>query len=163
MGEDGANDRVQKFSPTGGFITKWGGTGTGDGQFNTIGGAVGIDFDSSGNVYVVDHGNARIQKFSPTGAFLLKWNAAVGGVGAWDISVDSQDNVYVSYLYSHHITKFTADGASVAATIGSGPGTANGQFGTGPSEGPLGIAVNPTTGLVYASRYFKQTNAVLWS
>ena len=30
---DSGNSRIQKFTPTGTFITKWGSLGTGDGQF----------------------------------------------------------------------------------------------------------------------------------
>ncbi|MBI4311130.1 MAG: HYR domain-containing protein, partial [Chloroflexi bacterium] len=54
------NHRVQKFTPAGAFLTKWGGYGSGDGQFAY---PRGITVDGSGNVYVVDQYNHRIQKF----------------------------------------------------------------------------------------------------
>jgi tripartite motif-containing protein 71 len=63
-----SNNRIQKFTPTGGFMTKWGknggdGTaGSGNGEFN---GPSKITFDSSGNIYVTDTQNYRIQKFGP--------------------------------------------------------------------------------------------------
>ena len=53
-------DRVQEFSSTGTFLTKWGSAGTGDGQFNT---PQGITVDAGGNVYVADTLNQRVQKF----------------------------------------------------------------------------------------------------
>ena len=69
---DTYNNRVQNFSPTGRFITKWGCPGSGDGQFN---GPMGIAVDGSGNIYVADTFNNRIHKFSPDGAFITKWVA----------------------------------------------------------------------------------------
>jgi DNA-binding beta-propeller fold protein YncE len=51
---DTNNHRVQVFTGTGTFVRKWGGTGTGDGQFNA---PTGIVVDGSGNVYVADTNN----------------------------------------------------------------------------------------------------------
>jgi DNA-binding beta-propeller fold protein YncE len=59
---DGGNNRIQKFDSNGTFITKWGISGAGDGQFEQ---PTGIAIDSLGNVYVVDRGNSRIQVFAP--------------------------------------------------------------------------------------------------
>jgi hypothetical protein len=56
-------DEIQKFSPTGQFITRWGSGGSGDGQFDS---PQEIAVDSRGNVYVADSGNHRIQRFKPT-------------------------------------------------------------------------------------------------
>lgn len=53
------NDRIQKFSSTGNFIRKWGSYGSDDGQFGRV---IGIIVDSSGNVFVAEHGNHGIQK-----------------------------------------------------------------------------------------------------
>ena len=57
---DSGNNRIQKFDPNGTFITKWGTSGSGNGQFD---GPDGIAIDDSGNVYVADWNNNRIQKF----------------------------------------------------------------------------------------------------
>ncbi len=59
---DIGNSRIQKFTSTGTFITKWGSGGSGDGQFYY---PFGVTVDSSGNVYVADTFNNRIQKFKP--------------------------------------------------------------------------------------------------
>jgi PKD repeat protein len=59
---DYENDRVQKFTSVGTFVTKWGMTGGGDGQFYE---PTGIAVDTSGNVYVADQNQNRIQKFFP--------------------------------------------------------------------------------------------------
>jgi DNA-binding beta-propeller fold protein YncE len=60
---DSENHLIQKFDSNGNFITKWGSTGTGDGQFYCPN---DITIDSSnGYVYVTDSGNHRIQIFVP--------------------------------------------------------------------------------------------------
>ncbi|GAB6283872.1 MAG: hypothetical protein STSR0009_00710 [Methanoregula sp.] len=47
------------------FVTKWGSSGTGDGQFDA---SYGVAVGSSGNVFVTDELNKRIQKFAPSSA-----------------------------------------------------------------------------------------------
>jgi NHL repeat len=59
----GYNARVQKFDGNGNFITKWGSTGTADGQFNV---PIGIAINSKGLVYVTDNKGARVQIFAPS-------------------------------------------------------------------------------------------------
>ncbi len=56
------NGRIQKFNSTGTFLTKWGSSGSGDGEFNS---PYGVAVDPAGNVYVADTDNDRIQKFVP--------------------------------------------------------------------------------------------------
>jgi hypothetical protein len=62
----GPNNRVAKFDKDGRFITHWGSTGSGPGQFN---GVKAIAVDAQGNVYVADAGNKRIQVFDGQGTF----------------------------------------------------------------------------------------------
>ncbi len=57
------NNRIQKFRPSGTFITTWGSLGAGTSQFN---GPSGVAVASTDHVYVVDQGNNRIQKFHET-------------------------------------------------------------------------------------------------
>jgi DNA-binding beta-propeller fold protein YncE len=63
---DSGNDRIQIFTSTGTFITKWGSLGRADGQFHApIGVGVvflGVDIFSE-RVFVADTGNKRIQVF----------------------------------------------------------------------------------------------------
>ena len=49
---DHFNDRVQQFDSAGTFVTKWGTSGNGNGEFD---GPVGIAVDNSDHVYVSDH------------------------------------------------------------------------------------------------------------
>ena len=72
---DSGNHRIQKFTSTGTFITKWGSLGSGDGQFNEPG---GVAVDALGNVYVGDSNNFRIQKFALRAAPELSWLDATG-------------------------------------------------------------------------------------
>ena len=64
---DVENNRVQKFTSSGQFLTKWGSHGRGDGQFES---PFSIAVDDSGNIYVTDSGDAQVQKFSSSGTFL---------------------------------------------------------------------------------------------
>jgi len=91
---------VQKFTGNGTFVTKWGGNGA-------FVNPMGIAFDSSGNVYVVDQVHQRIAKFTSEGTFILDWGS---GFNPTDIAIDSSDNVYVTEMYDSRIAKFTSDG-----------------------------------------------------
>jgi len=57
---DTYNHRMQKFDSDGNFLTMWGSSGVGEGQFYY---PSGVAVDSAGNVYVADTYNHRIQKF----------------------------------------------------------------------------------------------------
>ena len=71
----GTNNRIAKFDKDGRFISHWGSTGSGQGQFN---GVKGLAIDAQGNVYAADAGNKRIQVFDANGKFLREF----GNVGS---------------------------------------------------------------------------------
>jgi hypothetical protein len=54
------NERIQKFSSSGVFISKWGNYVWGDGQ---LPGTWGIAIDSSGNIFVTDSLNHGLKFF----------------------------------------------------------------------------------------------------
>ena len=58
---DNGNSRIQKFTTSGTFVTKFGSFGAGNGQFNNL---MGVAVGGAGTVYVADSGNSRIQEFS---------------------------------------------------------------------------------------------------
>jgi len=93
---DEDNDRVQKFTSDGEFITKWGSDGSGDGEFLW---PSGIAVDGSGNVYVADTRNHRVQKFTADGEFITKF----GGHGLLahpeDVSICPDGKVYVATIH----------------------------------------------------------------
>ncbi|HEX6214445.1 MAG TPA: peptidyl-alpha-hydroxyglycine alpha-amidating lyase family protein [Vicinamibacterales bacterium] len=70
----GTNNRIAKFDKEGRFITHWGSTGSGQGQFA---GVKALAIDAQGNVYAADAGNKRIQVFDGDGKFLREF----GNVG----------------------------------------------------------------------------------
>ena len=92
---DTYNNRVQKFTSSGAFVTKWGGEGAGNGQFVSV---CAIAVDGAGNVYVGDQ-TMRIQKFSSTGTYLTQWGSYGTGNGKFmslgGIAADGSGNVYV--------------------------------------------------------------------
>ncbi|MCF8145706.1 MAG: 6-bladed beta-propeller [Deltaproteobacteria bacterium] len=143
---DTGNDRIQKFSSTGGFITKWGTKGPGDGEFSY---PYDIAIDGQGNVYVADAANNRIQKFSSAGEFITKWGNEGSANGEfshpYDIAIDDQGNVYVAEYMNNRVQKFTSSGAFILKW--GSTGSADGQF-----SGPHGIAIDDQ-GNVYVAEY----------
>jgi len=79
MPVDMDNHRIQKFTSSGTFITKWGFYGTGDGEFNS---PSGIAVGASGNVYVADYYNNRIQVFGYDTPALTSLTPSSGAVGS---------------------------------------------------------------------------------
>jgi tripartite motif-containing protein 71 len=104
---EGGNNRIQKFTSEGTFITKWGSKGDENGQFRN---PLGVAVDSSNNVYVADTGNDRIQKFTSEGTFVTKWGSNGEGDGQFlapiGVAVDSSNNVYVADGGNTRIQKF---------------------------------------------------------
>ena len=109
---DTHNNRIQKFTSRGAYLSKWGTRGTNAGCFDY---PQGLATDNSGNVYVADTHNNRVQKFTATGAFLNQWGELGSGVGEFDspysVAVDSAGNVYVADAHNDRIQKFNSDGA----------------------------------------------------
>ena len=124
---DAANDRIQKFTASGSFISTWGTSGSGDGQFSF---PQGLDTDAAGNVYVSDSGNDRIQKFDSSGLFLTKWGTSGTADGQMKnplgLAVGPTGDVYVSDSMNDRIQKFTSTGTFI--TKWGSEGSGNGQF-----------------------------------
>lgn len=89
-GHGEGNDRVIKFSPEGEFITAWGHTGSGPGEFDT---PHAIAMDSQGRLFIGDRGNNRIQIFDQDGNFLEEWKQFGRPSG---IYITQDDTIYVA-------------------------------------------------------------------
>ncbi len=84
------NNRIVKFSSDGTYITEWGETGSGPGQFHT---PHALAMDSQGLLYVGDRSNRRIQVFDQDGEFLRDF---YGFGRASGLSIDSNDMLYIA-------------------------------------------------------------------
>jgi len=116
---DTRNNRIQKFSNNGVFLSLWGSRGHGAGQFIN---PYGIAIDANDDVYVAesstsslaDTANHRVQKFTSDGTFLLAWGTKGIGDGSFNtprgIAVDGPGNVYVAEWGNSRVQKFTGDG-----------------------------------------------------
>lgn len=103
---DEGNLRIQKFDSNGNFLTKWGSSGSGNGQFkwNEISSGIGgIAVGSDGSVFVSDH--ERIQKFNSDGDFISSFTTE-SGVGG--LASDVAGNIYART--GQKIYKFNSSG-----------------------------------------------------
>ena len=139
---DSANNRIQKLSPDGALITKWGTYGEADGQFRV---PRWMAIDGNGDVYVTEADFNRIQKFTANGEFIKKWGSSGSGDGQIDrvagIATDSSGNVYVVDLGNYRIQKFSSKGVFI--TKWGSHGSGDGEFAMIEGEPPnAGITID---------------------
>jgi DNA-binding beta-propeller fold protein YncE len=133
---DTGNGRIEKFSPTGSFITSMG-------LFEA---PSGIAVDHGGNIYVAEIGYKHsVQKLDPEGKFLAEWKGPVPGFyGPRRIAIGRDESVYVVDQGRTRIVKFSSDG-QVRTSWGS-KGNGDGQF-----DDPTSVAVDTTNNKVYVA------------
>jgi DNA-binding beta-propeller fold protein YncE/4-amino-4-deoxy-L-arabinose transferase-like glycosyltransferase len=137
---DTGNARIEKFSPTGAFLTTIGSKGGGHGQ---LADPNGIAIDRSGNIYVAEiDSRHRVQKLGPNGTFVAEWAPEL--YGPRRIAIGPDNSIYVVDQGRNRIVKFNPDG-EVLAVWGSG-GSDNGQF-----SDPTSVAVDPSTNKVFVA------------
>jgi sugar lactone lactonase YvrE len=137
---DTGNGRIEKFSPTGTFLSIIAAKGSGHGQ---LADPNGIAIDRSGNIYVAEIGsNSRILKLGPDGTFVAEWAPALYGPRRIAIGLDG--SIYVVDSGRNRIVKFSPDG-QILSSWGS-EGSGDGQF-----SGLSSVAVDPTTDKVYVA------------
>jgi hypothetical protein len=141
---DQYNERVEKFTSNGTYVTQWGSLGNGNGQFNN---PLGVASDGASSVYVVDQFNGRVEKFTSAGAYVTQWGTVGSGNGQFSqptgVATDPLGDVYVVDGGNNRVQKFTSTGAYLTQWGSTGSG--NGQF-----NFPLGIAVD-IAGSVYVA------------
>lgn len=118
---DRDHNQIVELSANGSEIHRFGGPGTGAGQFEMPSDvAIGPD----GNVYVADTRNDRIQEFSliPHWHYLYQWGSPGNGPGQFDrlvsIVVDRRSNIYVSDYFGNRLQKLDPSGPPIWQTDG---------------------------------------------
>ena len=139
---DTDNARIEKFAPTGSFLSSTGIKGNGYGQ---LGAPNGIAVDRAGNIYVADAAKHVVEKLAPDGNVIAEWKGPDPGFyGPRRIAVGADDSIYVVDQGRTRIVKFSRDG-KVVATWGS-KGTGDGQF-----DDHTSVAVDAKTNKVYVA------------
>ena len=139
---DTNNGRIEKFSPTGTFLSTMGIKGIGYGQLDAPN---GIAIDKPGNIYVADASKHVVEKLASDGTVVDEWKGpAPGFYGPRRIAVGPDDSVYVVDQGRTRIVKFSGDG-QVLRTWGS-KGNGDGQF-----DDPTSVAVDAMTNKVYVA------------
>ena len=139
---DTNNSRIQKFSPTGSFLTSMGIKGIGYGQ---LGAPNGLAVDHASNIYVADASKHVVEKLAADGTVVDEWKGpSPGFYGPRRIAVAPGDLLYVVDQGHTRIVKFRPDG-QVLAVWGT-KGTGDGQF-----NDPTSVAVDPKTKKVYVA------------
>ena len=139
---DTNNGRIQKFAPSGVFLSLFGKIGRNAGEFQE---PCGIAVDTTGNIYVADVANHRVQKLTSEGNFIAQWKGPEPGFyGPRDVWVTADNFVYVVDQGHARIVKFNTNGGVVA--VWGSPGQGDGQF----SE-PTTVAVDGKNDRVYVA------------
>ena len=139
---DTNNGRIEKFAPTGTFITNIGSKGTGYGQ---LGDPNGIRIDRAGNIYVAEASNHRIQKLTADGSFVADWRGPDPGFyGPRKIAIAPDQSLYLVDQGRTRIVKFDQNLKSLAVWGQKGKG--DGQF-----DDPTSVAVDSATNKVYVA------------
>jgi sugar lactone lactonase YvrE len=99
-----------------GFVTAWGGSGSGNGQLFI---PYDVAVDSAGSVFVADTYNHRIQKFDSNGGFLTTWGSQGYAndqfVYPSGIDTDASGNVWVADTNRGRIAEFDGNGNYLAS------------------------------------------------
>ena len=139
---DTNNSRIEKFSPSGVFLSSMGIKGIGYGQ---LGAPNGIAIDRAGNIYVADASKHRVEKLAPDGTVIDEWKGPEPGFyGPRRIAIGRDDSVYVVDQGRTRIAKFSLDGRVL--TVWGSKGSGDGQFNDHTS-----VAVDAKTNKVYVA------------
>ena len=140
---EASNNRIQKFSVSKrSFISKFGSSGKGEGQFSN---PHGICIDPEGKVFIADNSNHRIQVFNEDDSFAYSFPCQQS---PWGLAFDHQGHLHVVTNSSNCIQVFTPEGTSITS------------YGSGTLSSPAGIAID-AQGYIAISQY-NGSNSYLW-
>lgn len=113
------NHRIQKFSPSGAFITMWGHGGQADTP-DAFWGPRGITVDEKGRVFVTDTGNQRVVVFDANGNPITQFGSLGMEAGMMDepvgIALDAEGRVYVADTWNQRVQVFAPDADGLTYT-----------------------------------------------
>ena len=132
---DQGNSRVQKLTTQGKFLSKFGSSGSGDGQLST---PREICIDPKGLIYISEYGNNRISVFKADGTFDHHITGNLNDPRG--IAFDSSGNLHVASYGNSSVIVFTPEGKESMT------------YGSGVIQNPSGIAIDPE-GYVFISEY----------
>ena len=116
---DSGNDRIQQFDANGSFLSKFGSSGSNDGEFNS---PWGISIDNNGTLLIADWGNNRVQRMDTNGQTLQTIGRAGNQNGELNhpsFAIEDRDgDIYVADWGNHRVQIFEADGIYMATLIG---------------------------------------------
>jgi tripartite motif-containing protein 71 len=144
---DAVNDRIEEISAEGAYVTQFGSTGAGNGEFNEP-----ADLTvAEGELYVSDYANNRVEEITETGSYLgqigSKGKAAGQMEGPFGIAANpTTGDLFVADSKNNRIEEFTPAGKFLAE-FGS-PGVGKGQFNV-----PAGLAIN-SSGVLYIPDFY---------
>lgn len=121
VGHGRGTPQLLKYDRHGNFMMKWGGPGTGPGQFDT---PHSIVVDDEGLIYVADRQNRRIQIFNDEGDYIKEWHYKGLPCG---LHFDEDGTLWMVSGFSGEILKLDENGKVLAAT--GEPGKKLGEFG----------------------------------
>lgn len=150
VGQDGSvyvadtwNNRVQKFTADGKFVSMWGYFGQAE-KPEAFWGPRGLAIDSKGRLFVTDTGNKRIVVFDGNGQYITQFGTAGADAGQFDepvgVAVDTDGKVYVTDTWNQRVQVMTPDAAGMVYTS-SLTWNINGWFGQSLENKPY-IAVD---------------------
>lgn len=99
--------RITRLSPEGQILSRWGGTGDGNGQFSE---PVAVAIDPAGRVHVLDAERANVQVFSTDGQFLTRYGAELGAYRPRGLSVGDDGLLYLADTGRNRVLRLTPDG-----------------------------------------------------
>jgi predicted membrane-bound mannosyltransferase/sugar lactone lactonase YvrE len=119
VGPDGAvfvadtwNNRIQKFTAEGKFVTMWGYFGQAE-KPDAFWGPRGLAFDSQGHLYVTDTGNKRVAVFDENGIAITQFGSGGADPGQFDepvgIAIDKEGKVYVADTWNQRVQVLAPD------------------------------------------------------
>jgi DNA-binding beta-propeller fold protein YncE len=139
---DTNNARIEKFAPSGTFLSTMGIKGTGFGQ---LGAPNGIAVDKAGNIYVADAARHRVEKLAPDGNVIDEWKGPDPGFyGPRRIAIGPDHSIYIVDQGHTRIVKFSPDGRVL--TFWGSKGSGDGQFNDHTS-----VTVDPKTNRVFVA------------